>query len=189
MSHESIDMDLATHTFWRTGWLWPLFLLGTYNTWFYNPFDDNLTESSGLLMVVPPVFIAYLGWDMYIMLQYKHLYRTDLVIHHGLCLYAFSCFLYYHLYKIGSLFMICESISLLNYVLRDRPNWLNYYRLFIVFCIRMPIWIVFIYSHINHFGHYIIVNCYLARYGTAFFIIYDIVIIQKTLDLMKRKNV
>lgn len=182
-------MDLVTHTFWRTCWLWPLFLLGTYNTWFYNPFDDNLTESSALLLVVPPVFVAYLGWDMYVMLKYKPLYRTDLLIHHGVCLFVFYCFFYYHLYKFGSLFMICESISLLNYILRDRPKWLNHYRLFVVFCIRMPIWIVFFYSHYGHFDNYMIITRHLGNNGTVLFIFYDIVIIKKTLVLMKRKNI
>ena len=84
--------------------------------------------------------------------------------------------------------MICESISLFNYILRDRPNWLNYYRLLNVFFLRMPVWFIFLYSHMNHFSDYNIINCYLSRYGTIMFIIYDIVIIQKTLALMKRKN-
>ena len=182
-------MDLATHTFWRTCWLWPLFLLGTYNTWFYNPFDNNLTESSITLMAVPPVFITYLCWDIYVMLQYKHLYRTDLFIHHGVCLFAYNIGLLCKLYKTGSLFMLCESISLLNYILRDRPNWLNYYRLLNVFFLRTPIWILYIYYYNGHFNDYMIIARNLYRYGPAFFIIYDIVIIQKTLALMKRKNI
>jgi hypothetical protein len=82
--------------------------------------------------------------------------------------------------------MLCESISLLNYIIRDRPNWLNYYRLLNVFFLRMPIWILYLYYHNGHFNDYMIITRHLGNYGTVMFIIYDIVIIRKTLALMKR---
>ena len=53
----------------------------------------------------------------------------------------------------------------------------------------MPIWILYLYFHNHHFSDYGIVNCYITRYAPILFIIYDIVIIQKTFALMKRKNV
>lgn len=174
-----MSLTAETHTYWRTMWLLPCFLLGTYNTLIYDQFNENIYETSPSLRLLPAIFISYLGWDIYVMMFHKQLYRTDLMTHHSMCFVIYSFGLYYNTFKIGSLFMLCESISLLNYLLRNHPTYLNYYRVFTVVCIRMPIWFGCVYVHYNHYYDLPITTGILFKYGPTLFILYDIFILCK----------
>ena len=176
---------METHTYWRTMWLWPCFLLGTYNTLIYDQFNENIYETSPTLRLLMATFISYFGWDMYIMMTQKQFYRTDLMIHHSLTITIYSFGFYYNILKIGSLFMLCESISLLNYLLRNHPTYLNYYRVFTVVCIRIPIWVGCIYVHYNHYDGLPFTP--LLQYCPTLFILYDIVILYKIKQLMNKR--
>lgn len=172
-----MSITIETHTYWRTMWLLPCFLLGTYNTMNYDQFNANIYETSPTLRLLPVIFISYLGWDIYVMMSQKHLYRTDLMIHHSLTMTIYSFGFYYNILKIGSLFMLCESISLLNYLLRNHPIYLNYYRVFTVVCIRMPIWFGCIYVHYNHYDGLPFIP--LLKYCPLLFVVNDICILCK----------
>ncbi len=180
-------MNLETHTYWRTMWLWPCFLLGTYNTMLYDQFSVNIYETSPTLRLLPVIFVSYLGWDIYVMMNYKQLFRTDLMIHHTMTITIYCFAFYYNILKISSLFMLCESISLLNYLLRNHLTYLNYYRIMTILFIRMPIWFGCIYVHYNHYDDLLTTLYILFKYGPTLFILYDIVILYRIKRLMNKR--
>ena len=83
--------------------------------------------------------------------------------------------------------MLCESISLLNYLLRNHPVYLNYYRVMAIVFIRMPIWFGCIYVHYNHYDDLPTIPYILFKYGPTLFILYDIVILYKIKQLMNKR--
>ena len=83
--------------------------------------------------------------------------------------------------------MLCESISLLNYLLRNHPVYLNYYRVMAIVFIRMPIWFGCIYVHYNHYDDLPTIPYILFKYGLTLFILYDIVILYKIKQLMNKR--
>jgi hypothetical protein len=82
--------------------------------------------------------------------------------------------------------MLCESISLLNYILRNHPTYLNYYRLGTIVFIRMPIWIGQTYVHYDHYDDLPITT--FCKYAPTLFIVYDIVILYKIKKLMYKRT-
>jgi hypothetical protein len=178
---------METYTYWRTVWLWPCFLLGIYNTINYDQFSSNVYETSFSLRLVPTMFLAYLGWDMYTMMSHKHLYRTDLMIHHSMCVITWITATYYNFLKSPSLMIICECLSLMNYLLRNHIVYLNYYRILTIVCIRTPIWIGQTYIHFNDFNDMPLVPYILFKYCPLLFVVYDIVILYKIKRLMNKR--
>ncbi len=178
---------METHTYWRTMWLWPCFLLGTYNTMIYDQFSSNVYETSPTLRLLPAIFLSYLGWDIYVMMTHKQLYRTDLMIHHSMCVITWITATYYNFLKSPSLMIICECLSLMNYLLRNHTMLLNYYRILIIVCIRTPIWIGQTYIHFNDFGDMPLVPYILFKYCPLLFVVYDIVILYKIKLLMNKR--
>jgi hypothetical protein len=84
----------------------------------------------------------------------SRLYRTDLMIHHAVAMtVTVSCITTIPLHM--SNYMIAEAISLLNYPLRNYPEWLNHYRTFIILTLRMPltIWLAFYYAPLYEIPH------------------------------------
>ena len=177
---------MEQHMFWRTMWLWPCFLLGTYNTLQYEQFSANVYEVSPQLYLVSGMFISYLLWDMYAMMREPILFRNDLMIHHIFTFFMYVSGTYYNFLKTGSLFMLAESISLFNYVLRKQQRILNYYRLFTIFCIRMPIWFGFLYIHNQHFLYLSYTPYIIFTYGPTLLIIYDLFIIRKIISAFRK---
>ena len=169
-------------------WLLPCFLLGANNMINYNSFDANVDESSFALLTPHILFMTYLGWDMYTMIRKTNLYRTELMIHHVTVLSLYAMGFHFNWHKTGSLFMICESISLCNHVLRNNRKYLHFYRLGCIFGIRMPIWFAHAYAHIHHCAELSFVPRWTFRYGTILFIAYDVVVIYKTLKILSREK-
>ena len=179
-----------THTFWRTVWLWPCFLIGCYNMFNYDYFNTTMMyESSTSLQCIPPLFMSYLGWDMYQMMTNKSLFRTDLMTHHVFTFISFTFIQYSGVFKCGSLCMVAECISLFNTILKNQILYLNMYRLGTIMFVRMPIWIGFVITHSYHDTSdmcFIIHIFY--KYATILFIIYDMLIISKIVKIMTNSN-
>ncbi len=183
-----MENQVEHHTFWRTMWLWPCFLLGTYNTIIYDQFSANVYETSSTLYCLPIIFMTYLQWDICAMLTHPKLYRTDLLIHHSMTSIIYCIGFYKNLFKSGSILMLCESISLLNYILRNHPLYLNYYRLLTIAFIRMPIWIGCFYFHFSHFDDMSIIPHITFKYGTSLFVVYDCFVIYKISKLLIKQD-
>ena len=101
------------------------------------------------------LMLFYLSWDTYKMLQNPALFRTDLMIHHGVSYIVYmSCINYGPLQ--ASHVLIMESISLMNYVWRDQVKLLNFYRTCTILFIRVPLslWFLLYYNPLYSFPHF-----------------------------------
>jgi len=82
--------------------------------------------------------MIYLAWDTWSMYFDKSLFRVDLQIHHIIGSVIFGSMAMYIPIP-GSMGLINECISLMNIVLKKHPYWMNWYRMFCIFFIRLPI--------------------------------------------------
>jgi hypothetical protein len=166
--------------------------LSLYNWYNYSMFEKPIINN-----ISKPyywnclIFIFYLVWDMYKMTLSEHrkiLYRTDLMIHHG-----FSLTLYYSGINItsinGSNLLIMECISLTNYLWR-KPKyffWLNYYRLFCIFLVRLPLLFMYRYYFLPYYQETSYIDDFyidLIMYANLFFIVYDLYLIKQIIGLL-----
>lgn len=100
-------------------------------------------------------------------------FRKDLFIHHIVCLIIFiPLYPYYHF--IGNKLILGELLSIFNNILSNRL--LKMYRFFIIFVIRIPLWLDILYFNIttNEFSHFNPIFLFICRIVPVFFIIYDI---------------
>ena len=111
-------------------------------------------------------FLTYLWVDLACMWCFVVLRRNDLLLHHLMSLFVYTSGSWSNqsLHYLGTVFMLCESISLMNSVLPHRP--LLLYRLVTIGTIRGPIWIWCLYwlSKRQQYGFMCVV---------PFFIMYD----------------
>lgn len=90
---------------------------------------------------------SYLLTDMVYMLINKY-NRIDLWLHH-----IFVFIAYYEQIKfkhkndifLSNIFLLAESLSILNVILKKKPTLLKKWRLFCIFFIRIPIWVYYNY--------------------------------------------
>lgn len=130
---------LITEAFnlYRSIFLWGLFMNALYLITTYDENDDMFAPNCW-------AFVVYLSIDITCMGMFKALRRTDLLIHHIVCLFIYTASLGMHsMPYMGNAYMLCESISLMNSILPPRP--LLLYRLFTIFAVRYPIWFWSIY--------------------------------------------
>ena len=145
---ESADIHMKHRCMWLSvicglsAYTWyccPLFVL--FPDVIFTPYTFTPSVSNGV------IFVCYLIWDTHKMLTDRRLYRSDLIIHHGIAfIISGSCT--YYIPTQMSQYLVMESISLMNYTLRDLPNILKIYRTFVITCIRIPLtlWYYFVYN-------------------------------------------
>ena len=165
----------------------------------YEPITTERWNVSGANIVVCLLYMTWDTWAMVGGVNRTILYRTELLIHHVISIASFSRGLYF-VPLITSRDLICESISLLNYTLRDAPNepTLHWYRLATIFLIRLPVSIgTPIFYYMNGYllepssadtgvsiKTYQITLCITH----AFFVIYDLILIRKITGVMRKKK-
>lgn len=166
----------------------------------YDPITTDRWNVSGLNILFA---IGYLTWDMNAMLfgtNHSILYRKDLLIHHVVSIISFSAGMYF-IPLVCSRDLLCESLSLLNYTFRDDHNgpFLHKYRLATILLIRLPITTIHPLFYCRH-AHLleqasIATGASIQSYKLSLiishlcFIIYDIILIRKILDIIRKKRV
>jgi hypothetical protein len=110
-------------------------LFEPYTNSFFTPYYQN-----GLL------FLFYLLWDTYHMTTSPVLYRTDLIIHHIMA-FVFTASAINTNSLAMSNYMILECISLMNYLWRNKPQFLKIYRTCCICIIRTPLTLWFWYYY------------------------------------------
>ena len=180
----------------RCMWLSVMCGLSVYTWYNYSLYEPIQTDLYTPYVLNGAIFICYLSWDTYKMIMDARLYRTDLLIHHNTALIiTCSCITTTPLQM--SNYMIMESISLLNYPLRDYPQILNLYRTAIIISLRMPLSVWFWIYYNPKYGlpvlqqaltpsHYIWLKCILNSYW--FFLLYDLFILYKIYKPKKIKK-
>ena len=165
-------------------------LYSWYNYSLFDPINNSIFTpyyQNGLL------FIFYLVWDTYHMIDKAILYRTDLIIHHTISLILTTSSINNNTLQLSN-YMILECVSLMNYIWRNNPNLLKVYRTLCIFCIRLPMtfwmWyytLKFMYPYWKvtlTYNHYLYMK---TLYSMAiFFVFYDMFILWK---LYKPKKV
>ena len=169
-------------------------MYGWYNYSLFVPISNNVYTSyyqNCLFM------LFYLGWDTYHMTvgpNKRVLFRTDLMIHHSICLVIFSSYINHTPLQMSN-YTIMECISLMNYTWRNNPRLLNMYRILCIGLLRIPLisWHLVYYNpqislpflrdklptyHYNYLY-------YLEKFQW-FFIIYDMFILCKIYKQLKR---
>jgi hypothetical protein len=171
-----------------------------YNWYNYSLFDPISNDVYTTYYQNCLFMLFYLGWDTYHMTvgPNRHvLFRTDLIIHHSLCLVVFASYINHTPLQLSN-FTIMECISVMNYAWRNNPILLNIYRLLCIGLLRIPLitWhIVYYNPHIGlpflrdkllptHHYNYL---CGMEKLN-SFFIIYDIFIVWKIYKQMRRMN-
>ena len=156
------------------------------NNSFFTPYYHNC-----LLM------LFYLGWDTYHMITKPILFRTDLMIHHSVTTIVYLSYINQISLEASNV-LIMECISLMNYVWRNNQQFLKLYRTLSILCVRIPLslWLWLYYtpnivipyykqlqlSHIHYSYLSILSN------GWTMYIIYDMVILWKLYNPIKRKQ-
>ncbi len=134
-------MDIRDeHMKMRCYFMWAMCCMSLYNWYAYSLFEPINNDILKPYYLNCALFIYYLFWDSYKMLlssDRKILYRTDLMIHHCISLFTYISLINYTSLQVSHV-LVMECISLLNYVLRNRPKTLAYYRLFCIFIVRIP---------------------------------------------------
>ncbi len=164
-----------------------------YNYSLFEPLSNDVSmpyTQNALLMLV------YLVWDTYSMLSSSVLFRTDLMIHHCVCLVVFSSYIHSTPLQMSN-YLLMESISMMNYLWRNNPTLLKVYRTFCILCIRIPMisWFMFYYNpniglpYLKSIYSPLIYRylCLLERFHW-FFIIYDLYILYKLYKPSKKRD-
>lgn len=149
-------------------------LFDPINNDFFTPYYQNC-----LLMMF------YLGWDMYHMINRRVLFRFDLMIHHSITFVIYASYINNAPLTMSN-YLIMESISAMNYILRNNPRLLKIHRTACILCIRLPLitWHLLYYNpyvgmpmlklNVNIYLYYWL---YLLERFHLFFIVYDLFIL------------
>jgi len=160
--------------------MWAMCGMSLYNWYAYSLFEPIENQIWKPYYFNCVLFIYYLFWDSYKMLlssDRKILYRTDLMIHHGISLFTYLTVTNYSALQLA-LVMIMECISLLNYILRSRPKTLAYYRLLCILLVRIPMCLYMLNYNWHYFPflvdyEYYCSYMYYARNIYFLFLLYD----------------
>lgn len=131
--------------------------------------------------------------DVLILLFVKSMWRTDLFVHHCVCIFLL-CYFTEDFPLVGSIFYIGEALTAMNWLRVDYPIAVTLYRLGIVVLVRFPVfgrifgqvalWDPKCYNH-NKSGQ---LACFMC-----FFFLYDLYVlwgcIQALFRLMKPKKI
>lgn len=163
-----------------------------YNYSLFEPLDNDFLMPYTLNAMC---MLCYLTWDTYSMLASPVLFRTDLMIHHGICLVVFSSYIHSVPLQMSN-YLLMESISMMNYLWKNNPSLLKLYRTVCIVCIRIPMIVWFTLYYNPNIGMPYLKSIYspmvynylynLERFHW-FFIIYDIFILYKLYKPVKRQ--
>lgn len=184
-------MDLEQHMTKRLYFLFTMCSLSAY-TWatcsVFAPMEINFWSIPYQNCVL---FLFYLAWDTWSMFNNPVLFRKDLMIHHIIGSVVFGSMSFY-IPIVGSMALINECISLMNTILKDP----NRYRLFCIFCIRLPVCGFFTLYYVPYRFYefkgtltdeeYWFV--YYAHKINYLFLLYDFYLIKTIVGNMRRKN-
>ena len=196
----SIQQIRDMHMKYRCYWMAFICMISAHD-WFMYTLYSSIDLSWGSSYCMNCILTScYISWDTWSMIggnERTVLYRKDLMIHHIMTIPVFiGALLWCPL--CGSLVSITESLSLMNYIFRDKSyeRLLHYYRIVIVFFIRLPVFLFFINYATYHVYRYIDQSvcgylCYnigfqIPKYGTILFIMYDVNIIYKIWKSLSR---
>jgi hypothetical protein len=169
-----------------------------YNWYNYSLFDPISNDIYTPYYQNSLFMLFYIGWDTYHMILGPNkdiLFRTDLAIHHVLCLVIISSYINHTPLQMSN-YTIMECISLMNYIWRNNPRLLNIYRTICIVLIRIPLMSWYIIYYTPQIGlpilRYKLPSChYYYLYGLSsfqcFFIVYDIFILSKIYKQMKKR--
>ncbi len=142
----------------------------------------------------------YLLWDTYQMIFSKNktiLFRKDLILHHILSLFVSISFINYIPLYLSHIF-IMESISVMNYIWKDKPLLLKIYRTMCICLIRIPfsLWSLSHYIPNTIIPYLKTLTLYQSHYELLcvnshifyLFIVYDIYIIWKVYKPKHKKT-
>ena len=150
-------MDIRDeHMKTRCYFMWAMCSISLYNWFTYSLFEPINNDIWKPYYLNSALFIYYLCWDSYKMLlssDRKILYRTDLMIHHGISLFTFLSLINFTSLQCNHV-LVMECISLLNYILRSRPKTLAYYRLFCILAVRIPMCLYMLNYNWHHIMFY-----------------------------------
>jgi len=127
------------YLYWRNVWLWSIFSLGTFNTVYY--YGESIYANSASLSLLPALFISYVCWDTYMMLDDDKLYDNVTLIRHVIYTDLYYYLMYNNAWYTASLLTICVNSDLFDYWLDARSN--RMYKVCIVLFVRIPFWILF----------------------------------------------
>ncbi len=161
-----------------------------YSWYNYSLFDPIINSFFTAYYQNCILMIFYLCWDTYHMTLSPNsllLYRTDLVIHHSVTLAIYLSYINNTALQMNNV-LVMESISLMNYAWRNRPELLNIYRTACILLIRMPLsfWFYLYYNpnimlpylkETSSYEHYLYLRALSNLY--LFFICYDVYILWK----------
>ena len=128
--------------------------ISAYDLMTHSLYDPIVFESFSISTLNVSLFFMYMIWDSMHMLYGKNrivLYRNDLIIHHisSVVLSNGCALLLSPLYS--SRVMFGESVSILNYILRDNVYeiYLHIYRIVIILTFRIPfaVTLIILYLH------------------------------------------
>ena len=193
----------AKHMFYRCNFMFLMCGLSLYTSLYYSIFDIPLKNTIDKPYYINCIFfIVYLLWDTYKMLLSNDrviLYRKDLLIHHCVSIILYTSTIQYASLT-GSNVLIMESISTLNYILREQ-KWatkLNYYRLGCIVFIRVPICIYYYFYYYPYFlfkSREYIEDIALKKYiwyvqqTFIFFFLYDVYLLKQiSRNLFKKRT-
>ena len=174
--------------------------LSLYNWFNYSLFDPFINEISYSYYQNCLLFIFYLLWDLHQMTLSSNklvLYRKDLIIHHFFSLLLASGVMQYISIQCSHVILM-ECLSIMNYTFRH-PKYsrcLNYYRLFCIFFIRIPICIYmmhyinpsYVIPYYKSISYEKFLCAYYLNYSFYFYILYDLYLIKQIYrNLVKRQ--
>jgi hypothetical protein len=170
--------------------------MSLYSWYNYSLFDPNNNSfftpyyQNGLL------FLFYLGWDTYHMINNPILFRTDLMIHHTMSVVITASSINNNTLQMSN-YMILECISLMNHVWRNNPQLLKLYRTLCILCIRTPLtfWFYYYYTPTIMYPYwkYTLTHNHYLYLKTLYdisicFVFYDIFILWKLFKPTKLKQ-
>ena len=110
----------------------------------YCLYIGNVKES---MVLTCNMFISYNIVDIYLLYK-NQIRRNELWCHH---IFSLCCYLHlwgsesYNDCLMGHLILITEFLSIFNSLLRNKITYLKLWRLFVLLCVRLPLWIYIIY--------------------------------------------
>lgn len=186
---DIIDIQNA-HMKNRCYFMYAMCGLSAYSWYNYSLFDPINNSFFTPYYANGMLFLYYLLWDTYHMTLANNgriLYRTDLIIHHGVSFGLTASAINVNSLRVSN-FMIMECISVMNYLWRNNPHYLKIYRTICVCCVRMPlsVWFWFYYTpNVEYpiweqtltYNYYVYMKT--LYYMSLFFLFYDALILWK----------
>ncbi len=173
---------MENYMFWRNIWLWSIFSLGTFNTAYY--YGESIYTNSLSLSLLPALFVSYVCWDTYIMLDYDKIYSNVTLIRHVIYTDLYYYLIYNNAWYTASLLTICVNVHLFDYWMAPVSN--RRYKLLIILFVRIPFWILF--ACLPFIDNEYADHLYFTFIASAIFIGYDLFLVKKTIHKIYKSS-